>query len=52
MKAAGEGDRVAFENDIASSGIYQDLEDGDEGEVEGNPTIRSLENGPVPSSSI
>lgn len=40
-KAAGGGDRVAFKNGIAASGTYQDLADGDEGEVEVNPKFKT-----------
>lgn len=37
---AGKGDSATFENDIASSGVCSDLEDGDEGEFEVIPTIQ------------
>ena len=52
VKAAGRGDRATFKNGIAVSGIYQDLEDGDEGEVEVNPTIQNSGIRTVPSNRI
>lgn len=52
VKAAGRGDRATFKNSIGVSGIYQDLEDGNEGEVEVNPTIQNSGIRTVPSNRI
>lgn len=41
VKAAGGEDGAATRNGSARSGIYQDLEDGNQGEVEVNPAIQT-----------